>query len=166
MTWSEHQYDPATIKDSWGTPDNVLDAIHQHFGVIGLDPCANKQRPLRVNHQYGPGHARQDGLNFPWDGHGLVYVNPPYFDLAPWAHKAATEGDEVIMLLPARTGAKWFQKYCAPADVVLFWQGRLKFHGAKDIAPFASILIYWGPRPDLFLTAFPGHWFITNKESP
>lgn len=169
MAWNENKFDPATIKDTWGTPEAVLDPIYKHFGQIGLDPCANPERFLDAKlHcvEVLPGDTPEgaavnaDGLTTHWDGHGLVYINPPYFDIAPWAHKAATEGDEVISLLPARTGSKWFQRWIVPADVLLFWKGRIKFHGATHIAPFHMTLSYWGPRPELFLEAFPGHWYI------
>jgi len=162
MGWNENQYNASS--DTWGTPPAVLEPIYEHFGEIGLDPCAAglEPEPVKAELYYGPRHARRDGLIYPWDSHELVYVNPPFSYVAPWVEKAAKEGDEVILLVPCRTGSVWWQTWVAPADVILFWNGRLTFVGAKHTAPFHCALIYWGTRPELFLKAFPGHWYVRN----
>ena len=188
MAFSEHAYEPRPDSNTWGTPDEVLNPIYEHFGDIGLDPCGSYDRRLCALHTVvpydGPGvpqtewaHLRAmdgnrpggymgDGLAYSWDNYGLVFVNPPFNNAGKWAEKAAKEGDEVILLLPVRTGSKWWQTFVAPADVILFWRGRLTFVGAKDIAPFHCALIYWGERPELFLKAFPGHWYVRNASAP
>lgn len=163
--------------DGWGSPSEVLDPIYEHFGEIGLDPFGDPNAIVKANHYFFHPHHQGvlptglnpkagitvgDGFTLSWGGYGLVFANGPWSDCAPWVYKAATEGDEVICLVPARTGANWFQHYVAPADVVLFWKGRLKFVGAKHHAPFHCVLNYWGERPELFLKAFPGHWYVRN----
>lgn len=158
MGVSEHTYDSSATAapDNWGTPDEVLEPIYQHFGEIGLDPCAEPTLPRRVKAR-GYIHDPEDGVEASWLDQGLVFVNPPYSDCARWTWKAARDGDEVIVLLPVRTSAKWWRRSVWPADVILFYGKRLKFVGAKYTAPFHSALIYWGSRPELFLTAFPDH---------
>lgn len=158
MGLSEHSYDTSatTAPDSWGTPDEILDPIYKHFGEIGLDPCAEPTPPRRVRAR-GYIHDPADGVLASWANQGLVFVNPPYSDCARWTWKAARDGDEVILLLPVRTSAKWWKQYVWPADVILFYSWRLKFVGVKYTAPFHSALVYWGARVELFLEAFPGH---------
>lgn len=164
MGWHENQY--AAPNDQWCTPPEVLEPIYEHFGEIGLDPCSDTREPHTVwakQHYWRRWNRGGDnGLSESWDNHGLVYVNPPFSNVAPWAEKAAKEGDEVILLVPCRTGAVWWQTWVAPADVILFWKGRLTFVGAKNTAPFHCALVYWGTRPELLLKAFPGHWYVRN----
>ena len=168
--------------DNWGTPAAVLEPIYEHLGPIGLDPFGHPESPVTADRYFmlnkylgdswfvGQTHYGKLGIGDEdellaknWDGHGLVFANGPFSDVAPWAYKGATQGDEVILLVPVRTGSNWWQRHIAPADVVLFWKGRLKFVGAKDQAPFHCALIYWGERREKFLEAFPGHWYVTNN---
>ncbi|NJL54106.1 adenine methyltransferase [bacterium] len=101
----------------------------------------------------------------PWDRKGLNFVNPPYGrKIAPWIAKCASEaadGAEVILLGPARTDTKWFQRVLAPSSPqVLLWEGRLKFLGATNSALFPSFLAYWGSNPEKFVRAFAGKGWI------
>lgn len=58
-------------------------------------------------------------------------------------------GTVVAMLLPVRTDTKWFQQYVLHRAEVRFINGRLRFSGAKENAPFPSmIVIYRGPEDD------------------
>jgi hypothetical protein len=38
------------------------------------------------------------------------------------------------------------------ADALCFWKGRIKFVGARDPAPFPSLIAYWGNDTDRFKT--------------
>jgi hypothetical protein len=93
-----------------------------------------------------------NGFNGDWSDRGAVFCNGPTSDCEPWAEKMAGEtgGDENVSLWPARTGASYFQQFIFPSDVVQFWKGRLKFLGAPDPAPWASVVSYVGPRGDQF----------------
>jgi hypothetical protein len=88
-----------------------------------------------------------------WSGRGAVFCNGPTSDCGRWAEKAASEtgGDENVGLWPARTGANYFRDYIATCDALLWWNGRVKFRGAKDPAPWHSVISYIGPRADQFL---------------
>lgn len=63
------------------------------------------------------------------------------------SEQARKYGMHVVMLLPSRTGAKWFQKFVIPilkgveAGEVRFLPGRIKFKGAPSGAPFDSVLV-------------------------
>ena len=51
------------------------------------------------------------------------------------------------MLLPARTDTRWFHEYIyGRADEIRFLRGRLKFGGAKNSAPFPSMVVVWRRR--------------------
>jgi phage N-6-adenine-methyltransferase len=86
---------------------------------------------------------KQNGLKQEWLG--TVWMNPPYSNLPPWCIKAvehAESGGTVIALLPAWTDAKWFHDYVSLGKVT-YLRNRLKFGGAENHAPFASIIVVW-----------------------
>lgn len=142
----------SSAKDDWRTPGPVLERVRK-VGPIGLDPCTARDNPTRARIAFF-----RRGLELPWQGHGLVYVNPPYGrELPAWVTKVVEEswaGSEIILLVPARTDTRWWgQAYAASASVAL-WRGRLTFEGAPAPAPFPSCLFYLGPRPHGFDHAF------------
>lgn len=153
-----------TINDTWGTPKYLLEAIVSTLGPIGLDPCSHpdaivpcKQAVMLPEYPRASPCAertrRGDGLLFPWDGHGLVYVNPPYSKLGEWCEKATREGDEVVLLVPVRTGNVFWTKSAAFADVEVRLP-RVTFHRSETHAPFHSWLLYYGARVEEAVLGF------------
>lgn len=136
----------------WRTPEPVLERVRQ-LGPIGLDPCTDADNPCGAGVYY-----TRRGLDLPWAGHGLVYVNPPYGRaVGHWLVKCAAEareGVEIVALVPSRTDTSWWHAAYATCQSVAFWRGRLTFVGAPSPAPFPSCLIYWGPRSYYFACAF------------
>ena len=83
-----------------------------------------------------------DWLNL--GGH-RVFCNPPYGrEISKWVEKAYKESRKpntlVVMLLPARTDTRWFHDYCVKGEIE-FINGRLKFGGCKNSAPFPSMIV-------------------------
>jgi site-specific DNA-methyltransferase (adenine-specific) len=129
-------------KTDWGTPPELFERWNRQYGPFDLDPCTSPDNPLGTPHFYT---KEDDGLKQPW--FGRVYCNPPYGrDIGDWLTKAINETADgnaklVVMLLPARTGPKWFHKYVLPcAWRIVFLQGRITFVGAEHPAPFDSML--------------------------
>ena len=164
----------SSANEHWPTPEPILAPIRDRLGPILLDPCSNANSMVGAKIEWrGPEAGDVDGLGQSWQVNGMVYVNPPYGrKIGPWIKKCAEEGrlakqaqngTEIILLGPARTDTKWFQRIVLPsADSVILWEGRLKFLGAKDPAVFPSFLAYWGHRPTEFKIAFVGKgWSIT-----
>jgi hypothetical protein len=87
----------------------------------------------------------ENGLQQDW--HGRVFCNPPYGrSIGDWilkAHDETTQGNTeiVVMLLPARTGTKWFHNLILPYYEIIFLPGRIRFVGAQNAAPFDSMLV-------------------------
>jgi site-specific DNA-methyltransferase (adenine-specific) len=47
-----------------------------------------------------------------------------------------------VFLIPARTDTRWFHEIVLPyAAEIRFIKGRLKFSGAKNSAPFPSMIV-------------------------
>ncbi|MCK4601050.1 MAG: hypothetical protein KAU28_01200 [Phycisphaerae bacterium] len=122
----------------WGTPRWLLDRVQAFYrDRVIYDPC-----PLVG----GCG----DGLQSAWTG--SVYVNPPYGPTTrAWVLKAAEEfvsgrAQEVILLLKAATDAKWWRYLSHTSAEICFIRGRLRYDESQKDAPFASLLVYLGPR--------------------
>ena len=163
------------------TPKNFLASVQAVFGDIpDLDPCSNDHAtPNVAAHRHYT--AKDDGLKQPWAGR--VFMNPPYGREVPhWIQKVRSEWtrgevSELIALLPARTDTEWFNTLTADTDdaVICFLFGRLTFIGNSDPAPFPSMVVYFGPKHDVFTAVFvelgslwqrparPREWFVNHE---
>jgi len=173
--------------DEWCTEPGIYSPIVRVWGYIGLDPCHSpasrvpartriwlpSHLPLTRAPMIAPdaGLLIGDGLQFRWDGHGIVFDNCRYSDIGPFAAKHAEEGDESILYIPARTGAGYFHEYIWPtASAVCFLYRGQKFetygqpcvntnpksksYGKSMQTPWHSVLIYWGENTDKFYAAY------------
>jgi len=149
----------SSAKHNWQTPQNILDLV-RIVGPIELDPCGGGGSLVDARETYLL--PLQDGLVLPW-GKGLVFCNPPYGTaLKHWIKKACGEargGSEIILLVPSRTDTKWFREAWAWCSMACLWSGRIRFVGARDPAPFPSILFYYGTN-NTFYNAFKDHGII------
>lgn len=125
--------------DLWETPQEFFNKLDAEF-CFDLDVCALPKN-AKCRRFYTPD---DDGLLMPWDG--VCWMNPPYGrEIRHWVRKAYVWGGSgrctVVCLLPSRTDTKWFQDYCLKSTDVRFVRGRLKFGGAKNSAPFPSVVV-------------------------
>jgi site-specific DNA-methyltransferase (adenine-specific) len=61
--------------------------------------------------------------------------------LRPFLERAQ-EAEIAVFLIPARTDTRWFHEIVLPhAKEIRFLKGRLKFGGAKNSAPFPSMVV-------------------------
>lgn len=139
--------------EEWETPQDLFDQLNETY-KFNLDPCAtpeNAKCPVYFTKEL-------DGLKQSWVSvtgkgwidyiPGRVFCNPPYGrgTIDKWTKKAREEiengnAELIVMLLPVRTCTRWFHEDVVPvADAVYFIRGRLKFGGAKNSAPFPSMV--------------------------
>lgn len=141
--------------DNWGTPRDIFDKLDSVFHFT-LDPAASHSNHLCDKYYT----EEDDGLAQSWSGE-CVYCNPPYSRRAgksqaiAWVAKSLTEalhpGTRIVMLLPARTDTQYWQHAIFPhASFVLFYEGRIRFAGAKYGAPFPSAFVGFGAFPELY----------------
>lgn len=138
----------------WETPQWLFDELDREFGFT-LDVCATPKNRKKSNFYT----KEQDALKQDWAQGaygGACWMNPPYGrEIGEWIKKAsdsAQEGATVVCLLPARTDTRWWHDYIWDAEKhqpregvkVRFLKGRLKFGGAKDGAPFPSVIVIFG----------------------
>ena len=113
--------------DNWKTPVRFYQQLDKEF-QFDFDPC-----PLAPDF---------DGLSVDWKTSN--FVNPPYSQIAKWVEKGVTEwkkGKTVVFLIPSRTDTRWWHEYILKATEIRFVKGRLKFEGAKNSAPFPSVVV-------------------------
>lgn len=121
--------------DLWYTPQDTFDALNKEFSFT-LDPCCTHENAKCYKHYT----KEDDGLSKSWDGE-IVFMNPPYGrEISMWVEKAVSSDATVVMLLPSRTDTRWFHNYLYWSCELRFIKGRLKFGGAKNSAPFPSMI--------------------------
>jgi hypothetical protein len=178
MGKSEHTF---STNDEICTPRAILDPLEAALGPIGLDPFGHPTSLVGALTTIMLPHYRAhvapktggeiiwgDAYDHDWSGRGLVFCNGPYSDCARWAHQMWSErgGDEVVGLLPVRTGSVWWQTWTAHSDAILFLKGRVHFDNYPHQAPFHSALSYVGSRGDHFVEHMKHlGWCVRNRRS-
>lgn len=134
----------STGKDDWETPIEFFKKLDEEFHFT-LDPCCTHET-AKCEKYFTP---VEDGLKQSWKDE-VVFVNPPYSKKTKdnpgqeaWIRKSFEESKHatVVMLIPARTDTIAFHKYIYGKAEIRFLKGRLKFGGAKDAAPFPSMVV-------------------------
>lgn len=129
-------------KTEWETPQDFFDELDSEFHFT-LDPCASEK-----NHKCDKYYTKQEnGLLQDWGGE-TVFCNPPYGrDIKQWVEKCCFESVKnkitVVMLIHARTDTRWFHDFVYQKAELRFVKGRLKFGGAKNSAPFPSMIVIY-----------------------
>lgn len=137
----------SSATDRWSTPQELFDAMDAMY-KFDLDVCADKDNAKCVKYYT----KEQNAFHQVWHRDGKrIWMNPPYGrKIINWIRKAYVEsqhGVVVVCLLPARTDTLWFHDLCTYGDIT-FLRGRLKFGGAKNSAPFPSMIVVFGERTD------------------
>lgn len=102
---------PATTDERF-TPAWVFDGLGLEFDLdpaspLHHDTAVPARRKLTVE---------DDGLTAPWEG--LVWLNPPYSNAAPWADRFIDHANGVW--LSPYANSKWFFRMLRAADLVGF----------------------------------------------
>lgn len=113
------------------TPDYILGPVRDVLGGrIDVDPCTTPDNPVGAATFFAP---PQDGLTLSWSGdeYRTIFVNPPYGRARePWVERCiieAQKGNAVVLLIPAHTDTKCFQRTVQFATSVCFIKSRVKF---------------------------------------
>ncbi len=139
----------------WYTPPEIVQRVVRVFGQIDMDPCSNSAVNPTVPATWVY-TKEDDGLAQTWTGR--TYMNPPYGRvIGDWITKLCAEYEAgnvtaAIALVPARVDTDWWRMM--RDQTVCFIDGRLKFSGMENSAPFPSAIIYFGKDLRAFNTAF------------
>lgn len=135
----------SSARIDWRTPLAFFHRCEERFGKFTLDAAASNDNALCERFYT----EKTDGLSQSWAGEN-AWCNHPYGRklTRQWQAKAYLEslepGTRVTLLSPSRTDTRAFHDFLLPtANVVAFVKGRLHFDGAKDPAPFPSVVFHW-----------------------
>lgn len=124
-------------RQNWRTPRPMFDALDADYGFTmdGASELGNGLLP-KASTAENP---------LPWAGE-RVFCNPPWSNIKPFVELAAT-ADLAVLLVPARTNAKWFHRALELGATVRFFLGRPSFdlgpNGKKGIrnSPVDCVLL-------------------------
>ncbi len=142
------------------TPVEFLRAVKDRFGQIVFDLAASKENcatdsPMMLNGSPRFYSKEDDALTQNWSakysGHGLMWLNPPYSDISPWAERCAhfgAIGVRIAFLTPAAVSTNWYADHVRDYAMVFGVRPRLTFVGHNAPYPKDMILsLYgWGMR--------------------
>jgi hypothetical protein len=109
-------------KQNWTTPRVLFDPLHAEFGftVDGASEPGNGLLPK----------ASTVSNPLPWTGE-RVFCNPPWSNILPFVLLAPT-ADLAVLLVPARTNARWFHRALELGGAPRFFLGRPAFGSGPD----------------------------------
>ena len=125
------------------TPDDFRRVVMIRFGVPDCDVAASPSNAFALKFFT----KEQDALKQTWPG-GLLWLNPPFGDLDPWAAKCHVEakcGARILLLVPASVGSNWFAKHIFHVADVYFLRPRLMFKGHDKPYPKDLMLCWFHP---------------------
>jgi len=131
-------------KQDYGTPRNFIEAVEKRFGPIALDLAAS------ADNAKAPKYFTQadDALSQDWSKlDGLLWLNPPFADIAPWAKKCAASASvrtRIILLTPASIASNWYWDHVRANAIVYAISPRLTFEGTEDPYPKDLMISVFG----------------------
>ncbi len=133
-------------RQDYETPWEFIKAVENRFGKLTIDLAAsfsNCKADAFFNEKQNSLSDAVQWSNF----NGLLWLNPPFDNIAPWAKKCAEEsakGARILFLTPASVGSNWFAEHVYGQAKVLALRPRLSFDGNQPY-PKDCILSYFTP---------------------
>lgn len=136
-----------TSKQDYATPPDFIAAVTRRFGRLSFDLAASAENTKVPGHFFT---EKQDSLRQPWRViGGLLWLNPPFGNITPWARKCREEADlgaRIAFLVPASVGSNWYRDNIHDRQRVIFLNGRICFDG-KNGFPKDCMLVLFGDKP-------------------
>ena len=149
------------MKDEWQTPEYIVDYLQSMYGKFTWDACCNKNNCLVDYQRESLDFEDYNYLNWISNGNDLIFLNPPYSNIAPFIKKAWTDSlsSKVIVLVPITVlSCKYMDFLDEGNEVIRKWvkgliietvSRRIRFthHSLKQSSPPAgSVLIIMDRR--------------------
>jgi phage N-6-adenine-methyltransferase len=116
-------------RQDYATPWEFMDPVVKRFGEISCDLAAHAKNK-KCDRFFSP---KEDSFSQHWHKiPGILWLNPPFNDITPWARKCAAESDkgaQILFLTPASIGSCWFADYVFSKALVIGLTGRISFDG-------------------------------------
>lgn len=146
-------FDRYASRQDYPTPIELIHAVEARFGPIVFDLAAN-QKNAKAPQFFT---KKDDAFSFDWHAiprkrNEILWLNPPFADIAPWAKKCADEaaqGARIAMLVPASVGSLWARDHVFGATDrccvdIYFLRGRVRF-SEKNAFPADCMLVLYSP---------------------
>lgn len=135
-------------RQNWRTPRAMFDELHAEFAFT-LDGASEPGNGLLPT-------ASTAEAPIDWAGH-RVFCNPPWSNIPPFVEQAA-RADLAVLLVPARTNARWFHRALDLGAKPRFFVGRPKFEmpgrsGPGHNSPVDCCLLVMGSNEPVQATA-------------
>ncbi len=117
--------------DDWTTPKDIFERFMSE-GYIDLFPYKAEFNQYEIDYY-----------------NKKLFCNPPYSQMnyvADYIIRQIKNGNDITMLVPARTDTKWFHKLLEYDPKITFIKGRLRFGDGNNVATFPSIYITFERR--------------------
>lgn len=122
-------------RQSWATPRPLFDRWNAAFAFT-MDGASEPGNGLL------PRASTADNP-LPWIGE-RVFCNPPWSNIRHFVEQAPL-ADLAVLLVPARTNAKWFHRALELGAMVRFFKPKIKFVGAEHVSPVDCVLLVFNP---------------------
>ena len=123
-------------RQNWQTPPAIFDPLNAEyrFTMDGASEPGNGLLPKAS--------TADDPLS--WAGE-RVFCNPPWSNIAPFLEKAP-ESEVAVVLVPARTNARWFHRALELGARPRYFKPKPKFVGAPHVSPVDCVLLIFDKR--------------------
>lgn len=133
-------------KQDYGTPIEFMRAVGLRFGWPAFDLACTRENAKAPVGYY---HPEDDAFEHDWSIlAGVLWLNPPFANIGPWARKCAVEGSTrrglLLLLTPASIGTDWYANHVHRHAMVLGLSPRLTFEGTTDPYPKDLMLSVYG----------------------
>jgi hypothetical protein len=123
-------------RQTWTTPRILFDPLNDEFG-FDLDGAASADNALLPDwSEYA----------LTWTGR-RVFCNPPWSQIPPFIELAAT-AEVAVLLVPARTNARWFHRALALGAEVRYFLGKPRFGEAEWNSPVDCVFLVFRGDPE------------------
>lgn len=136
---------PGKSKQDYQTPQELIDAVEHRFGSIGFDLAASKGNAVTERYYDLKANSLAPRTSWELPGVNVVWLNPPFAHIEPWAKKCAEQRDlqRWTLLLVPLGSQDWACDHVWDKAFVLKLRGRVTFAGETQ-----------GYIKDLILAAF------------
>lgn len=138
---------PGYSKQTYGTPQEFIDAVEKRFGKLVCDLAAGPEN-AKCERFYC---EETNSLGQPWAKKYPEYnlwLNPPFKNIGVWAKKCAEESLNrqglILFLTPASIGTNWFADHVHQKSMVFGISPRLTFEGETTPFPKDLMLSVYG----------------------
>jgi phage N-6-adenine-methyltransferase len=122
---------PGKSRQTYETPQELIDAVEHRFGVIGHDLAASKNNSVADEYFDLKADALAKSTSWLLPGVDVAWCNPPFGRIKPWAAKCCEVRDlqRWTLLLVPMGSQDWACEYVWGKALVLKLKGRVTFVG-------------------------------------